>query len=248
MAVAKRTKNITVRKEKPTMDDMLGDALKTIFGPLKNLMEQLQGNKRELWLQVLQQLSRMKPETVLLKLSRPISPPLWIKIEVGGLKLKPLQIIEKFTTAGVGPNHKFPLMFSLIEYQRGINAETKDVEFVKGSLYDLFGFTRERTSVDYFLNNGFLAQYGLELCEPADAISIRLAWKDQRDGERAFVGTKPYYYTRKEQPEEGLYPLVPSLMGAAGKVWFGEDWALADQGACSYTCNDWIFRRNHVQS
>lgn len=224
------------------MEDMLGDALKAIFGPLKNLMEQLQGEKRELWLQVLRQLSRMKPETVLIKLNQPPFP-LWKNIQVGDLCLNPSQIIEKFTAEGIGPNFRFPLILSLSEYQKGIYAESKSVAFVKGSLYDLFGF-QDYTHHDVFLNSEFLAQYGLELCKAADAIYIRLAWKNQGSDENTFVGIKPYYYTRKKQPEGLLYPTIPRLSAAAGKLWFGEDWRHEGKW---HSASVWIFRRKKIQ-
>lgn len=223
------------------MEDMLGDALKDIFGPLKNLMEQLLGDKRELWLQVLRQLSRMKPETVLVKLKQPLFP-LWKKFQIGGLCLSPSQIVKKFANEGIGPNHKFPLMFSLPEYREGIGAVSKSVEFVKGSLYDLFGF-QGRTHFDIFLNREFLIQYGLELCKASDAIYIRLAWRNQGDDEGAFVGIKPYYYTRRQQPEGLLYPIIPRLSAAAGKLWLGEDWRHEGKWDSGHV---WIFRRKQV--
>lgn len=176
-------------------NNMLSSALGLISGPLKNILDQLAGEKNELWLEILNLMSRMTPESIL-KALKGIKP--WMKISVGGETLTDLIKKLQTTTFRVGIEEKVGIRMEGMAhyimnkqgYQSLIELE-KDVEFVKGSLENLFGFNAV-TDIGTFLDEVFLVRYGLELCKSGtDTLYLRLNYLDQPLGEQVSVGMIP---------------------------------------------------------
>ncbi len=72
------------------MEAMLRTALRGILGPVKNILDQLAGEKGEQWIEILGLMSRMTPERILKVLSTKVSDIYWKRIVVGGKTRKEL--------------------------------------------------------------------------------------------------------------------------------------------------------------
>jgi hypothetical protein len=218
---------------------MLSSALELISGPLKNILDQLAGEKNELWVEILKLTSRMTPENILRALKN-ASLKLWKKLSVGGNTKD--ELLEKFKTATyrVGKEDKVGIQAN--DWARDIASKAEcifpteveeDVEFVMGSLGDLFGFNRN-AKTQVFLNEAFLAKYDLELCKPSDAFYLRLAYTDQPLDEWIRVGMKPIIGSDRN-------PRVFRLVHDSRGVWlFAADAFPARQWNPAHL---WLFRR-----
>ena len=221
------------------MNTMLSGALELISGPLNNILDQLAGEKNELWLQILQLMSRMSPEKILSALKASVLK-LWKKLSVGGNTKG--ELLEKFKTAiyKVAGGEKTGIQAS--EWARDIASKSEcafpadmeeDVEFVMGSLGDLFGF-KKNAETQVFLDETFLAKYDLEPCKPSDAFYLRLAYLEQPLDEWVRVGMKLII-------DSDRHPLVFRLGHRSDGLWLRAHYA--------YPGNQWnpgllwIFRR-----
>ena len=107
----------------------------------------------------------------------------WIRTKVGGLTKA--QIVEKLNDTDAGNG----MVFKLSDYARNlldkkectVKEKAEEAEFATASLREL-GF-KETPTTKEFMNNEFLAKFDLELCRPDDGPSIRLAYRDQPNGE-----------------------------------------------------------------
>ncbi len=79
------------------MNTMLSGALEIISGPLKNLLDQLAGEKNEIWVKILNLMSRFKPEEILYRLMKKID-----LIDLGVTPFNPYGWrVEEHTTGGL---------------------------------------------------------------------------------------------------------------------------------------------------
>jgi hypothetical protein len=171
-------------------------ALADVAGPMKDLLDKLSGENGASWLEAVKLVLRTQPHLLIAKLKE-LALKLWKKLSVGGNTKD--EILEKFKTAiyKVGNEDKVGIQAS--DWARDIASkpecvfptEVEDgVEFVMGSLGDLFGF-KKNVETQVFLNEAFLAKHDLEFCKPSDAFYLRLSYTDQPLDEWIRVGMKP---------------------------------------------------------
>lgn len=153
---------------------MLRDALGLISGPLKNILDQLAGEKNETWVEILKMMSRMTPGKILSALSG-ISAKFFMQIPVGGSTWD--QLLERFSKVSytVGKADKVGIevdggIRNLVQQSKFVfDAKLEDgVVFVRGTLRELLGHT-EHTETELFLNEDNLAKHGYALCKASDA-------------------------------------------------------------------------------
>lgn len=218
-------------------------ALADVAGPMKDLLDKLSGENGASWLEAVKLALRTQPHLLIAKLKE-LALKLWKKIPVGGNTKD--ELLEQFKTATykVGNDQKIGIQAS--DYTRDIASKPEclfsteveeGVEFVMGSLGDLFGF-KKNTETQVFLNEAFLAKHNLEFCKPSDAFYLRLAYGDQPVGEWVRVGHKPI-------TDSVGYPFVFNLVHVSDGMWLN-----ARNAYPSYPWfpdNLWIFRRKNPQ-
>ena len=223
---------------------MLSSALGLVSGPLKNMLDQLCGQKNELWLEIYGLMSRMTPENILKALKGAVLKP-WKKLSIGGHTKEELLEQFKMATCKVGNEESIGIQVTEDAYYIASKpecmfSEKEDhVEFFMESLEVLFGF-EEDVDAKVFLNEAFLSLYNLELCKPSDAFYIRRSIDNQPSGEWLRVG---------------MTPIVDS--SGYSKVFSVEHDDDTDYGVCVSTdCTDdefypgsvWFFRRKKTQA
>ncbi len=171
-------------------------ALADVAGPMKVLLDKLSGKNGASWLEAVKLALRMQPQT-LIQLIKEAALKLWMMLIVGGDTKE--QLLSKFKEATYKVKDGTKTGMKASDWALDIagkpectfpTEKEEGVEFVKGSLHDLFGLD-ENTETQVFLNEEFLAQHGLELCKPSDAFYLRLAYNDQPLDEWIRVGMKP---------------------------------------------------------
>lgn len=214
-------------------------ALADVAGPMKDLLDKLSGENGASWLEVVKLALRTQPHLLIAKLKE-IAFKLWKKISVGGNTKD--ELLEKFKTATykVGSEDKVGIQAS--DWARDIASKPEcvfqteveeGVEFVMGSLGDLFGF-KKNTKTRVFLNEAFLAKHNLEFCKPSDAFYFRLNYTDQPLDEWFRVGMKPIVDSARR-------PGVFGLGHDSDGVWLSAYYANPDfQWPPDYL---WFFRR-----
>lgn len=222
-------------------ENMLSDALKSIFGPLKNILDQCAGEKHELWKEILRLMSRMSPEKIHKALTEAESNKLWKrKVTVGGNTK--YELLEKFNTMTYKVGNEDRVGIQVSEWAHDIankpecvfSTEVEDgVEFVVGSLGGLFGF-KKGTKARVFLDEAFLAKHDLEFCKPGDAFYIRINYTDQPLDEQVNVGMEPIIGSDHR-------PAVFKLLHDPTGVWLHANYHRPDS---QWTPDNlWIFRR-----
>ena len=214
-------------------------ALVDVAGPMKDLLDKLSGENGASWLEAVKLVLRTQPHLLIAKLKE-LALKLWKKLSVGGNTKD--EILEKFKTAiyKVGNEDKVGIQAS--DWARDIASkpecvfptEVEDgVEFVMGSLGDLFGF-KKNVETQVFLNEAFLAKHDLEFCKPSDAFYLRLSYTDQPLDEWIRVGMKPIVDSDRN-------PNVFNLEHDSNGMWLNADYADPD---CQWGPGClWIFRR-----
>jgi hypothetical protein len=214
-------------------------ALADVAGPMKDLLDKLSGENGASWLEAVKLVLRTQPHLLIAKLKE-LALKLWKKLSVGGNTKD--EILEKFKTAiyKVGNEDKVGIQAS--DWARDIASkpecvfptEVEDgVEFVMGSLGDLFGF-KKNVETQVFLNEAFLAKHDLEFCKPSDAFYLRLSYTDQPLDEWIRVGMKPIVDSDRD-------PSVFRLGHDSGGVWLSASYAYPDNQW--YPDGLWFFRR-----
>jgi hypothetical protein len=214
-------------------------ALADVAGPMKDLLDKLSGENGASWLEAVKLVLRTQPHLLIAKLKE-LALKLWKKLSVGGNTKD--EILEKFKTAiyKVGNEDKVGIQAS--DWARDIASkpecvfptEVEDgVEFVMGSLGDLFGF-KKNVETQVFLNEAFLAKHDLEFCKPSDAFYLRLSYTDQPLDEWIRVGMKPIVDSDRD-------PFVFRLGHDSGGVWLGAGYAYS--GNQWFPDSLWLFRR-----
>jgi hypothetical protein len=214
-------------------------ALADVAGPMKDLLDKLSGENGASWLEAVKLVLRTQPHLLIAKLKE-LALKLWKKLSVGGNTKD--EILEKFKTAiyKVGNEDKVGIQAS--DWARDIASkpecvfptEVEDgVEFVMGSLGDLFGF-KKNVETQVFLNEAFLAKHDLEFCKPSDAFYLRLSYTDQPLDEWIRVGMKPIVGSDR-------FPSVFRLGHDSGGVWLSASYAYPDNQW--YPDGLWFFRR-----
>lgn len=170
-------------------------ALADVAGPMKDLLDKLSGENGATWLEAVKLVLRTQPNLLITKL-KGSALKLWKKLSIGGQS--PVGLLKKFETAIYRVGNEDKVGIHATDWARDIaskaecvfQAEVEDgVEFVMGSLGDLFGFKKD-TETQVFLNEAFLAKHDLEFCKPCDAFYLRLAYTDQPLNEWIRVGMK----------------------------------------------------------
>ncbi|MDQ5912336.1 MAG: hypothetical protein QG568_551 [Patescibacteria group bacterium] len=214
-------------------------ALADVAGPMKDLLDKLSGENGASWLEAVKLVLRTQPHLLIAKLKE-LALKLWKKLPVGGNTKD--ELLEKFKTATYRVGNEDKVGIQASDWARDIASkpecvfptEVEDgVEFVMGSLGDLFGF-KKNTETQFFLNEDFLAKHNLEFCKPSDAFYLRLNYTDQPLDEWIRVGMKPII-------DSGRDPNVFSLEHGSRGVWLSADYAYPVYQW--FPDNLWVFRR-----
>lgn len=168
-------------------------ALADVAGPMKDMLDKLSGTDGASWLEAIKLTLRTDPRLLIKRLKEGFLK-LWKTLTAGGNTKD--ELLAKFAEAKLPSGATGIKIGDWASDIAGKTAcdfpkEKEDgVEFVMGSLRDLFGFPKD-TKTEVFLNEAFLAKHGLELCKPSDAFYIRLTYLDQPLDEWVRVGMKP---------------------------------------------------------
>ncbi len=191
-------------------------ALAAAAGPMKDMLDKLSGENGATWLEA------------------------WKTLTVGGNTKD--ELLAQFAEAKL-PSGVIGIQAS--DCARDIagkpacdflKEKEEGVEFVMGSLRDLFGF-EENIKTEVFLNEAFLAKHGLELCKPSDAFYLRLAYLDQLLDEWIRIGMNPI-------TDSDGYPSVFDLGHFSDGMWLSAIYA--DPDYQWDPDNRWFFRRKKV--
>lgn len=214
-------------------------ALADVAGPMKDLFDKLSGENGASWLEAVKLALRTQPHLLIAKLKE-LALKLWKQIPVGGNTKDELLGQLKTATYKVGNEEKVGIQAS--DWARDIASKSEcvfptevedGVEFVMGSLGDLFGF-KKNMETQFFLDEDFLAKHNLEFCKPSDAFYLRLNYTDQPLDEWIRVGMKPII-------DSDRGPIVFRLAHGSDGMWLHAGYANPDfqwdPG------NLWFFRR-----
>ena len=232
------------------MPNMPSDAVlrKEACGPLADLIRRLSDPSGERTLEALRLFMRLSPNEALKKL-KSTKDLTWKKLLVGGetfstLTARCLQekmVVHERATILAGALYKsLPFFDSVFQ---------EEVEFVKGSLSELFLFEedipgngRQEVNFQDFLNEEFLAEHELKFCEVYDAGYLRLAWPEQTSrwlADHVRIGTKPLYDDSTDRPMG--FTLDKFHLGAESKLYLGP--VFPERPIDFNPRSQWIFRR-----
>ena len=150
--------SINKNRKKLTMDNiMLGEALGAVLRPLKNIIDQLLTDKRELWTDILKLMSRIRPGIILMLLRRKPNLEFCGKVKVPRIRQATFPVREEFKhkTEGGYYNSIDPNLFVhfgsrtiLAVGERPVNHYDVLEEMTDGEIFsDLGGIERVKTSL-----------------------------------------------------------------------------------------------------
>ncbi len=192
---------------------------------LQNIVGQLIGSDNLTWFEVMKLLDRLGPEVILERL-KSLKMPIWKKITSAD-KSK-VEMIRRFAERlEVKDDANEALLLPEVD------APVPDTfSLVKGSLFELFGFAKERHIQD-FLDEPFLEDHSLQFCCPFDVFHAGGAYTGEPDGRSEFCGCRPIHVADNES-------VVPSLR-IGQKIFV--DAALARPEDYAGPEEIWFFRR-----
>lgn len=149
----------------------LVNALKLVFGPLKNILEMLSGKNHDTMMEILSLISRISLSRVLRALKAE-NASRWAMIDIVPFDREKFITFRENddTTTGIPVHDRIMELFDSPDFQSP--TEVNHFQFTCGTYQELFGHFTEIKPLKGLLNSDFLKRFGYALCEPSDALAI----------------------------------------------------------------------------